>query len=125
MVKSAFFFGLLFAASLAFIVMLLPFFEPILWAVTLAVLFRPVQKYFLTKLNQSENLASLATLVIIIFVVIVPALFLLTTFAKEGFHLYQAISSGEIDLSGPISWVQGTWPSLLEHIKDLSRLDIN
>lgn len=118
MVKSAFFFGLLIAASLAFTAMLLPFFQPILWAVTLAVLFRPVQKYFLQLFGQRENWASLVTLAIIIFAVIVPALFLLTTFAKEGFNLYQAIATGEIDISGPISWVQGTWPSLVEHIKD-------
>ena len=118
MVKSAFFFGLLIAASVAFFAMLLPFFEPILWAVTLAVLFRPVQKYHLHLFNQRENWASLVTLVMIIFVVIVPALFLLTTFAREGFNLYQAIASGEIDLSGPISWVQSTWPALIEHLRE-------
>ncbi|MEM8843952.1 MAG: AI-2E family transporter [Pseudomonadota bacterium] len=118
MVKTAFFFALLIAASLAFIAMLLPFFEPILWATTLAVLFRPAHKYCLKKFNQRENWASLTTLLLILFVVIVPTLFLLTTVAKEGFNLFQAIAKGEIDLSGPIRWAQSTWPSLLEHARE-------
>ena len=124
MVRTAFFFAILIAASLAFIAMLLPFFEPILWAVTLAVLFRPVQLFFLRNFNQRQNCASLTTLFLILFVVIVPAMFLLSTVAKEGFSLYQAIAKGEIDVSGPISWVQSTWPSLLEYIKDLG-IDID
>lgn len=114
MVQSAFFFALLITATLAFFAMLLPFFEPILWAVTLAVLFKPVQRYLLNFFNHKENLAAITTLFIILFAVIVPAMFLFTAVAKEGVDLYQAIASGEVDLSGPLSWIQSTLPSLAE-----------
>lgn len=114
MIQSAFFFALLITATLAFFAMLLPFFEPILWAVTLAVLFKPVQRYLLDFFNHKENLAAITTLFIILFAVIVPAMFLFTAVAKEGVDLYQAIASGEVDLSGPLSWIQSTLPSLAE-----------
>ena len=117
MVQSAFFFALLIAASLAFIALLMPFFEPILWAITLAVVFRPVDRKISELLHERENLAALSTLLIILFVVIVPAWFLFTAVAGEGIALYQAISNGEIDLSGPINWMQSAWPSLAERIE--------
>lgn len=117
MIQSAFFFALLTAASLGFIGLLLPFFEPILWAVTLAILFRPVQNKLLTILNQ--NWAAFSTLLIILFAVIIPALFLFTAVAGEGISLYQAIASGEIDLSAPLIWLQSSLPSLVEHGENL------
>ena len=76
MVQSAFFFAILIVASLAFLAMILPFFEPILWAVTLAVLFTPVQKIITAQLGNRHNLASLLTLLIILFAVIFPTLML-------------------------------------------------
>lgn len=115
MIQSAFFFALLIAASLAFIVMLAPFLEPILWAVTLAILFRPVQLWLLPKFSQRANLTALITLLIILFAVIVPAIVLSISVGREGVDLYQAIANGDIDLSGPLTWAQNTWPSLIEH----------
>ena len=46
MIQSSFFFALLIIASLAFVAVLAPFFEPILWATTLAILFQPVQRVY-------------------------------------------------------------------------------
>lgn len=119
MIQSAFFFSILIIASVAFLAIILPFFEPILWAVTLAVLFRPVQKIILSRLTQRENLASFITLLIILFAVIVPALSLSIAVAKEGVALYQSIANGQIDLSGPLIWAQNTWPSLIERGESL------
>jgi predicted PurR-regulated permease PerM len=119
LVQSAFFFSILIAASLAFITMLAPFFEPILWAVTLAIVFKPVQKKLTMLLPKRENLTSLVTLLIIIFSVIVPALLLSISVGREGVALYQSISSGETDLSGPLSWAQNTWPSLIDRAESL------
>lgn len=117
MIQSAFFFALLIAASLAFLAMLLPFFEPILWAITLAVLFRPLQRKLLVAFNQHDNWAAITTLLIIIVTVIVPTWFLFTAVAGEGVALYQSISNGEVDFSGPLNWVQSAWPSLMERVE--------
>ena len=99
--------------------MLMPFFEPILWAVTLAIIFKPVQKKLSARMPHRENLASLCTLLIIVFAVIVPALLLSISVGREGVALYQSITSGEIDLSGPLSWAQNTWPSLIDRAESL------
>ncbi len=119
MIQNVFFFVLLITATLAFLAILFPFFEPILWAVTLAVLFSPVQKKLLQHLHNRENLTALLTLLIILFAVIVPAMLLSIAVGKEGVSLYQAIAKGEINLSGPISWAQNTWPSLIERGESL------
>lgn len=119
MIQSTFFFSILIVASIAFLAMLLPFFEPILWAITLAALFTPVQKMIASHLPKRKNLPSLFTLLIILFAVIVPALMLSVAVGKEGVSLYQSIADGEIDLSGPISWAQNTWPSLIERGESL------
>ena len=119
MVQSAFFFSILIAASLAFIAMLAPFFEPILWAVTLAIIFKPVQRKLTSTFPTRENLAALGTLFIIVFAVIVPALLLSVSVGREGIALYQSIANGEMDLSGPISWAQNSWPSLVDRAESL------
>ena len=119
MVQSAFFFSILIAASLAFFAMISPFFEPILWAATLAIVFKPIQTKITAVLPTRKNLAALATLLIIIFAVIVPALLLSLAVGREGITLYQSISSGEVDLSGPLSWAQNTWPSLIDRAESL------
>ena len=119
MIQSAFFYVILIIASVAFFAIILPFFEPILWAVTLAVLFSPVQRMIYSRLRSRNNLASLMTLFIILFAVIVPTLMLSVAVAREGIALYQSIANGEIDLSVPISWAQNTWPSLIERAESL------
>jgi predicted PurR-regulated permease PerM len=119
LVQSAFFFSILIAASLAFFAMLAPFFEPILWAVTLAIVFKPVQKKLTAALPNRQDLASLGTLLIIVFAVIVPALLLSMSVGREGIALYQSISNGEVDISGPLNWAQNTWPSLIDRAESL------
>ncbi len=119
MIQSAFFFSILIIASVAFLAILMPFFEPILWAATLAVLFTPVQKFILSRLDQRENIASLLTLLIIFFAVIVPTLMLTIAVGRESVSMYQSIANGEINLSGPINWAQTTWPSLIGHAESL------
>jgi len=118
-IQSAFFFSILIIASVAFLAILMPFFEPILWAATLAVLFTPVQKFILSRLDQRENIASLLTLLIIFFAVIVPTLMLTIAVGRESVSMYQSIANGEINLSGPINWAQTTWPSLIGHAESL------
>ena len=93
---------------------LAPFFEPLLWATTFAILFQPVQSALLKVFKQRYSLAALCTLLIILLTVIVPALFISIAVAREGIALYQAIASGEIDISGPLTWIQSMWPSLIE-----------
>lgn len=119
MIKNAFFFSLLIAASLAFIAMLTPFFEPILWSITLAILFQPVHKRLSAHFSQRQNLAAITTLLLIVVMVIAPSLFLFTTMAQEGLRLYQALASGDIDISQAINWIQTSVPSMTAFAENL------
>lgn len=119
MIQSSFFFALLIIATLAFGAILAPFFEPLLWATTLAILFQPVQRYLLHLFGERFTLAALVTLLIILVTVIVPALFISVAVVREGIDLYQSITSGEIDISGPLTWAQSMWPSLMERGESL------
>ena len=110
MIKHIFFFTLLVAASLAFIFLLKPFFEPILWAVTLAIIFAPLHKFILIKLKHKNNLSALITLLLILFTVVVPATTLSIAVVNEGADLYNDIREGVYDFSKPIAWVQNSLP---------------
>ncbi len=110
MIKHIFFFTLLVAATCSFVFLLKPFFEPILWAITFAVLFTPVYKFLHRYFKGRATLSSFVTLVIILIVVIVPTIMLSIAMINEGAQLYNDIRAGEYDFSKPIAWVQQSLP---------------
>ena len=110
MIKHIFFFTLLVAATLAFIFLLKPFFEPILWAATLAIIFSPLHKFILNKFKQRNSLAAFVTLLLILFTVVVPATTLSIAVVNEGADLYSDIREGVYDFSRPLAWVQNSLP---------------
>ncbi len=113
MVKNAFFFTFLIAASIAFIFLLKPFFEPIIWAITLAVIFKPVNKYFLSLFkNQRPSLSAFLTLLLILITVVVPVTMLSGAVINEGAQLYNDIRSGEYNFAKPIAWAEQSVPLL-------------
>ena len=112
MTKHIFFFSLLIAATLIFAILLSPFFEPILWAVTLTILFSPLHKFILNKLNQKYSLSAFITVLLILLTVVVPAATLSIVVINEGTNLYDDIRSGIYDFSRPIIWVQESLPAV-------------
>jgi predicted PurR-regulated permease PerM len=116
LIKHIFFFTLLIAASLAFLFLLRPFFEPLLWAVTLAVLFSPLHKFILNKFKGRHSLSAFITLLLILFTVVVPASTLSVAVVNEGTNLYSEIRSGVYDFSKPIAWVQKSLPIVSESL---------
>ena len=113
MLQHRFFFTLLIAASVAFIILLLPFFQPILWAAALAVLFFPFHTRLFSSQPRRTNLAALTTLGIILVTVIAPTFFLSAAVVDEGLNLYEAISEEQIDYQRPIRWAEENTPSLI------------
>lgn len=113
MVQNTFFFILLAAATAAFAGLLAPFFQPLLWAITLAILFRGLHHFLQQRLgSQRSNSTALVSVFIILICVIAPALFLSIAVAKEGVGLYQAITAGDINLAHGIQWLQNSLPAL-------------
>ena len=63
---------LVIAASLAFAWILWPFFGAVLWAAVLAIVFAPLRLRLLHLMPKRQNLAALATVLIVVALVILP-----------------------------------------------------
>jgi predicted PurR-regulated permease PerM len=89
---------LLTLVTIAFILVLLPFYGAIFWGAILAIIFSPMQKRFLTAMRGRPNLAALCSLLIIILIVILPLIFITGALVQEGAAVYKRITSGEFNL---------------------------
>ncbi len=98
-VQSKSFALLLVAVSLGFGWILLPFFGAVLWGVIIAVLFTPLQRRLAARLGRRPTLATLLTLLVIVFLVLPPLLLVVVTLAREGAAVFQAMQSGELDFA--------------------------
>ncbi|BAQ17143.1 AI-2E family transporter [Methyloceanibacter caenitepidi] len=89
---------LLVLVSLAFAWILLPFYSAVLWAVILALVFSPVQRWFIGRLPNQPNLATFLTLLSIVGIVLVPVAFTGASIVSEATTLYENIQSGDVNL---------------------------
>lgn len=85
--------------SLAFAWVIEPFFGAILWGLVTAILFAPLNRWFLAALPGRRNSAATMTLLVIIALVIAPAFVLGMALVQEATGLYARIQSGEIDFA--------------------------
>jgi predicted PurR-regulated permease PerM len=108
--RQPFFIGLLGAASIAFFVLLVGFWQPIFWAAVIGIIFRPVHTRIADRLNGRESLAAVLTVILIFFTVLVPALLLASAVAAEAAGVYTRIQSGELDVGAVVRWVQSLLP---------------
>jgi len=86
---------LLFAVSLAFGWIMLPFYGTILWACIIALLFAPVHRRLLVRLKGRRTSAALLTLLIVLVLVIVPLVLIGAALAREAMSVYERLQSGE------------------------------
>ncbi len=107
--ERAFFLILLAFVSAAFFLVLWQFYGAILWAIAVTVVFRPVERRILAQVGGHRNIAALATLLLIIAIVIVPAILITISLIEEATLLYARIQSGDLNLG---SWLRGLQASL-------------
>ncbi|HBQ54944.1 MAG TPA: AI-2E family transporter, partial [Erythrobacter sp.] len=62
--------------SAALIAIVLPFARSLLWAALAAIMFQPLYRWFLAKRPDKDSQAALASLVVILFAVVLPALWI-------------------------------------------------
>jgi len=110
-VEKTSFIGLLALVTVAFFALLLDFLQPVFWAATLAVIFRPVQVRLLKAVGQRQTLASFLTLLAITVTVIIPTWFIASAVINEASALYGRVQSGEIDLGRLVEWARTTLPA--------------
>ncbi len=109
------FIGLLIIVSLAFFMLMFPFFSIIFWSVAITIVFSRVHDYFL-RITQRPNLAALITLLLTVMIVVLPFLFMLSEFLEQGLALYQGLTSGKIDLNAYFEKVKNSFPLVQEYM---------
>ncbi len=106
------FLAMLVGVSLAFILLMKPFFGPIFWAVAIALIFHPVREKLAVKIGDRPNTVALLTLLLCLVIVIIPVLILVTSLIAEGVGLYQKIQSGELRPGEYIDRVVESFPAV-------------
>ena len=92
------FLWLVVAVSVAFVWILWPFSGAVLWAIIGAILFTPLYRRVLRATRQRRTLAALATVIIVIFMVILPLGLIAAMLVQEASGVYERVQSGEINV---------------------------
>lgn len=108
--EDGFFLALVLIVSIAFALVVQPLFAAILWGVIAAILFAPVNRRLLTVMPTHRNGAALITLMLILGIVIVPAIFLAMALLQEAAYFYVKIQSGDIDFAHMFAQVINSLP---------------
>ncbi len=115
------FLWLLVIVSVAFFVLMFPFFGIIFWSVAITIIFSKVQDYFV-KVTNNPNIAALLTLFITIFIIVLPFLFIASEFLEQGLALYQGLTSGKIDVNAYFERIKSSFPIIQEY---MDKMNIN
>ncbi len=95
-IQTGFWIFLVVLVSWAFFSLLRSFVEPILWAVTLAIVFHPLFRRLRDRFGGKESLAATLTTFIIFFAVLLPVAGILAAMVNEGLYLYEEARSGQV-----------------------------
>ena len=112
----------LLVVSIAFALVLKPFFGTIFWACAITIIFYPFNLRLQKWLGGRSNTSALLTLLTCILVVVLPTIFLVTSVVKEGAVFYGKLESGEINPGQYIEQVRTAFPALQQ---TLEKFDID
>lgn len=108
------FLALVLLVTVAFAWLVAPYFGPILWGVVAAILFAPMQRGLVRRLNGRNGLAATITLCTIVLVVILPALLLGTSLVQEAAAIYDQVRTGELDIGATLEAARNSLPRWAE-----------
>lgn len=83
--------------TLAFGVILWPFWVPVFWATVLAIVFSPVNRRIQHAIEDRRSLAAICTVLLIVFMVLLPSAVVGGMVVQEANGLMQRMQSGEFD----------------------------
>ncbi len=109
-IEDGFFLAIVILVTIAFALILEPFFAAVLWGVIAAILFWPVNQKLLKTMPQRKNSASVITLLLIIAIVIIPTILLCIALVQEATLIYGQIQSGKIDFARMFSQFYSSMP---------------
>ena len=114
------FLWLLIGTSIAFGLIIWPYFGAVLWGVVAAIVFAPLYRRLLGATGHRAGLAAILTVVLVILLVIVPLMLIASSLVIEANSLYDSIQSGRLDVNQYLKnvgsmlpdWVNGAARSL-------------
>jgi len=95
----------------AFFRLLLPYYGGVLWAVILAIFFRPLNLWLLAGTGGRRTLAAASCLLACIFIVLVPGAIVLNAVLEEVSRLYDRAGRIEFDIAAAIRSVWNSLPA--------------
>ncbi len=107
------FLGLLAAISLAFVWILWPFYGAVLWGLILAILFAPLNGWWLRRLPGRRNRAALLTVLVILVAVMLPLALISAALVQEAMAMVAKLQSGEFSLSAYFDRILAVVPQWL------------
>jgi predicted PurR-regulated permease PerM len=109
--ESISFLALVLVTTVVFAWVIHPFFAPVFWAATCAVLFQRIHIGLLRICRGRRAPAALLATVTLVLFVVLPLALILAALAQQGLLLYQAIASGQINVQAPIDLIERVLPS--------------
>ena len=107
---------LLVVVTLAFGWLLLPYYGAIFWGTIFAISFAPLHRRMLHIFHSRRNLAALTTLLICLFMVILPLIFITGALVQEGASLYRRIESGQLNLGAYFQQIVNALPPSIHNL---------
>lgn len=102
---------ILVAISLAFALVIWPYYEAVVWGVVTAVVFAPLYRRLRNALPRRRNLAALTTVLIIVAMVILPLMVIASSLLQEMLTLYDSFKLDELDFARYFQRVLGISPN--------------
>lgn len=104
--------------SLLMAVIVWPFAQPLLWAGLSAIMFQPLYRAMLKRMRGRRNPAASVTLLIIFFVLMVPALWIATLVVREAIMLVATLQQQPLDLAVLFDSIHGMLPKIAQDAVD-------
>lgn len=101
--------------TIAFIWLLLPYYGAILWAVILAILFQPLQRWLERVTGGRRNLSAGLSVLACICIVVIPSALVMSSLASEATDLYAQLSTRQINPGAVLAQVEGALPDFARH----------
>ena len=89
--------SLLLVVTLAFVAVLLPFYEALMWGVIIGMLFAPLYRWLERRFDGRSNWAAALAMLLVLLMVVLPFMVIAASLAQEGAALVQRLQAGQVD----------------------------
>lgn len=87
---------LLALVTLAFVWVLVPFYGAVLWAVILAIVFRPLEQWLERRMGRQRNLAAAIAVLVCIVIAVIPMILIIASVVSEGAAFVDRVQNGTL-----------------------------